>query len=84
MPLDSARRVAPLPVRRRRIGALVLATTLAVSSGCAPLGRPAPESDPARALHFDAIVVDGHADTTPRFSDPGWDWKPVRVQSPGS
>ncbi len=23
-------------------------------------------------LHFDAIVVDGHSDTTPRFEDPTW------------
>ncbi len=74
MPLDSARCVAPLPVRRSRIGALLLATALAATSGCAPLGRPAPETDPARALHFDAIVVDGHSDTTPRFSDPDWDF----------
>jgi len=25
-------------------------------------------------LHFDAIVVDGHSDTTPRFEDPTWDF----------
>ena len=26
----------------------------------------------AHKLHFDAIVIDGHSDTTPRFEDPGW------------
>ncbi|MEM9174534.1 MAG: dipeptidase [Myxococcota bacterium] len=30
--------------------------------------------DPGRDLHFDAIVVDGHSDTTPRFADPAWDF----------
>ncbi len=84
MPLDSARCVAPLPVRRSRIGALLLATALAATSGCAPLGRPAPETDPARALHFDAIVVDGHSDTTPRFSDPDWDFGARHDASDGS
>jgi membrane dipeptidase len=28
--------------------------------------------DEARQLHFDAIVIDGHSDTTPRFEDPSW------------
>lgn len=37
---------------------------------CAPLS---PQVD-ARALHFDAIVVDGHSDTTPRFTDATWDF----------
>lgn len=46
---------------------LALAATLA---GCATI-EP---RDPAEALHFDAIVVDGHSDTTPRFADPGWDF----------
>ncbi len=26
----------------------------------------------ARQLHFEAIVIDGHSDTTPRFEDPSW------------
>ncbi len=26
----------------------------------------------ANRLHFDAIVIDGHSDTTPRFEDPSW------------
>jgi len=29
-------------------------------------------ADPDRELHFDAIVIDGHSDTTPRFEDPSW------------
>jgi membrane dipeptidase len=74
MPLDHARRVAPLLICRRLIGALVLGASLAIATGCAPLGAPAPETDPLRALHFDAVVVDGHSDTTPRFTDPGWDF----------
>ena len=28
----------------------------------------------ARALHADAIVVDGHADTAQRFADENWQW----------
>jgi membrane dipeptidase len=36
------------------------------STGCATRGES------ARALHFDAIVIDGHSDTTPKFEDPGW------------
>ncbi|MCP4903471.1 MAG: membrane dipeptidase [bacterium] len=28
----------------------------------------------AHDLHFDAIVIDGHSDTTPRFADPTWDF----------
>ena len=30
--------------------------------------------EPNHALHFDAIVIDGHSDTTPRFEDPSWDF----------
>ncbi|MCG8587808.1 MAG: dipeptidase [Proteobacteria bacterium] len=29
-------------------------------------------SESARDLHFNSIVVDGHSDTTPRFEDPTW------------
>jgi membrane dipeptidase len=29
-------------------------------------------ADAARDLHYDAIVIDGHSDTTPRFEDPSW------------
>ncbi|MBW2292510.1 MAG: dipeptidase [Deltaproteobacteria bacterium] len=32
----------------------------------------ATDGDPARDLHFDSIVIDGHSDTTPRFEDPSW------------
>ncbi|MCR9095612.1 MAG: dipeptidase [bacterium] len=41
---------------------------IASLAGCATTGT----RDPAVALHFDAIVVDGHSDTTPRFADPRW------------
>ena len=36
--------------------------------GCATQG------DSARQLHFDAIVIDGHSDTTPRFEEPSWNF----------
>src|SRR5262245_18890803 len=46
--------------------------------GIALLGaRATPPEDPAaRALrvHRDAIVLDTHADTTPHFQDPSWDF----------
>ncbi len=42
----------------------VAAATLAACGG-------APDVDPL-ALHRDAIVVDGHSDTTPWFQDPEW------------
>ncbi|MAE94986.1 MAG: membrane dipeptidase [Deltaproteobacteria bacterium] len=36
---------------------------------------PAPQiDDAALRLHHDAIVVDTHSDTTPRFQDPTWDF----------
>lgn len=38
----------------------------ALCCACATAG------DPARDLHFDSIVIDGHSDTTPRFEDPTW------------
>ena len=46
-----------------------------LAAGCgATLAAPgvAPEEDAALALHRDAIVVDGHSDTTPWFHDPEW------------
>jgi len=45
------------------VGLLVLA----IQAGCLT-----PE-DPARSLHFESIVVDGHSDTTARFGDPSGD-----------
>lgn len=30
------------------------------------------DEEAARALHFDAIVIDTHSDTTPKFQDPSW------------
>jgi membrane dipeptidase len=44
---------------------------------CASASRsdsPEPASDLAAALHRDAIVIDGHSDTTPWFEDPDWDF----------
>jgi membrane dipeptidase len=38
-------------------------------AACAPSGGG---DDAARALHRDAIVIDGHSDTTPWFQDPEW------------
>ena len=49
---------------------LLLPFLVVALAGCAA-SEP---RDPAEALHFDAIVVDGHSDTTPRFADPGWDF----------
>ena len=39
---------------------------------CAACAAPAPERDASLALHRDAIVIDGHSDTTPWFQDPEW------------
>jgi membrane dipeptidase len=36
------------------------------------VAAPSALADRARALHRDAIVVDTHSDTTPRFEDPTW------------
>jgi membrane dipeptidase len=47
-------------------------------SGCTP------ESDPARTLHFDSIVIDGHSDTTPRFEDPTWSFGDRHSAADGS
>lgn len=49
---------------------LLLLLALLTSTACATLG----EGDPARDLHFDSIVVDGHSDTTPRFAQSDWDF----------
>ncbi len=50
--------------------ALLLGVTLALG-GCAVEPPPDPESF-ALELHREAIVVDTHSDTTPRFQDPNW------------
>ena len=49
---------------------LLLLLALLTSTACATLG----EGDPARDLHFDSIVVDGHSDTTPRFARSDWEF----------
>ena len=54
-------------LRARLVSFALLAGALACQ------GFPTRSIDPDR-LHFDAIVVDGHSDTTPRFEDPDWDF----------
>ena len=39
---------------------------------CIGLCACATSSESIRDLHFDAIVIDGHSDTTPRFEDDDW------------
>ena len=62
--MKSLRDTTPARVGLARAGLV----WLALASGCAS----SPGAPDARALHFDAIVIDGHSDTTPRFEDPGW------------
>lgn len=66
-------------MNRARV-ALCLGATLWLSLawGCASARPPS-----ARDLHFDAIVVDGHSDTTPRFEDPGWSFVERHATSDG-
>ena len=50
-----------------RTGRLFIAAGIAtLLAGCATPGES------ARELHFDAIVIDGHSDTTPKFEDADW------------
>jgi membrane dipeptidase len=59
-------RLAPLPV----LSLVILG--IACSRDSAP---PPPTADEvALELHHDAIVVDTHSDTTPRFDEPDWDF----------
>ncbi len=44
-----------------------------LSAGCSLGGRPKTDAE-IRELHFDAIVIDTHSDTTPWFQDPEWDF----------
>lgn len=54
----------------RQVAALAfLAGSIACLLAC---GAAPPSEDVAEALHFDSIVVDTHADTTPHFQDPQW------------
>jgi membrane dipeptidase len=50
-----------------------LAITMALTMACSA-ADPQPKRDAAEALHFDAIVVDTHSDTTPYFQDPTFDF----------
>ena len=45
---------------------------LAVAFGVGGAAGAEDDPDPFRTMHFDAIVIDTHADTTPKFQDPGW------------
>ena len=56
--------------RTRFLGAAASGLALLLAAGT---GAP-PERDAAEALHFDAIVIDTHSDTTPKFQDPSWDF----------
>ena len=50
-------------------------TRVVAAAGLLALGCTLPPLDPrqdAGALHRDAIVIDGHSDTTPWFQDPAW------------
>lgn len=53
-----------------RSPAIALIALLAACAGPAPDGAQHPTD--AAALHRDAIVIDGHSDTTPMFEDPDW------------
>ncbi len=66
---DSSRGIRANP--RALLAVLLPLSLVLASAGCALTGGG---EDPARALHFEAIVVDGHSDTTPRFEDPEWDF----------
>ncbi len=56
---------------RLRPDRLWAAGALALVAGALSCATP---REPVRALHFDAIVIDGHSDTTPRFEDGSWDF----------
>lgn len=43
-------------------------------AGCSLLGGSPVSDEEIDDLHFDAIVIDTHSDTTPWFQDPEWDF----------
>ena len=53
---------------------LGLGLALALSVACSGQERGSYDADLAAELHRGAIVVDTHADTTPYFQDPEWDF----------
>jgi membrane dipeptidase len=57
----------------QRIGARLARCLLVAALGWATHALAAKPADAARALHFDAIVVDTHDDTTQRLLDPAFD-----------
>ncbi len=54
-------------------GAFAVAIAASISLACAGTA-PSDENVDPRRLHFDAIVVDTHADTTPLFEEEGWNF----------
>ena len=74
LPSPAGRADRPRRGRPRTAGAIVLCLALAGASLAGALSCASPGGEPDGALHFDAIVVDGHSDTTPRFEDPSWDF----------
>ena len=50
-----------------------LAAAILSTTGCIRPGELSLEERAAR-LHHDAIVIDGHSDTTPFFQDPTWNF----------
>lgn len=58
-----------------RVRCAVLAALLLMPlAGCDGGSDPGAERSRAERIHFDAIVLDAHSDTTPRFEEPGWDF----------
>jgi membrane dipeptidase len=65
-----------------RAACLLAALVLGLASGC---GGPAETLDERAArVHRAAIVLDTHADTTPRFQDPDYDFAARHPRSEGS
>src|SRR5262249_4024398 len=69
----SARMIAPSEESRmRRITGLAAVLSAALLA-CAQMQNEDPSARALR-IHREAIVVDPHADTTPHFQDPDWDF----------
>lgn len=76
MPVIRMSFIGPLEPLRAPLWALGLAV---LTCACATTSR-----DPARDVHFDSIVIDGHSDTTPRFQDPTWSFGERHAARDGS
>jgi len=72
------RRLPALQTAAMRLAAALAAAQALAGGGCAwgdaARATSTAIDDPALALHRDAIVIDGHSDTTPWFQDPDWDF----------